>query len=72
MENVSGIHVGFGGGLQYALNDYWSTYTKFSWVINLNNDFAPKSLVASPDGDDVITSDSMQYGIVVVGLIFRL
>jgi hypothetical protein len=72
MEDVNGLHVSFGGGLQYAMDEIWVAYSKFSWVMNLNEDFEPKALVASPDGTDNISGDSMQYGIVSVGIMIRL
>lgn len=74
MENVSGIHTAFGAGIQYALNDYWSAYTKFTWTINLNDDFTPRRLVARPDDDEntEYNGDSMQYGLVSVGIMIRL
>lgn len=73
METVNGINFAFGGGLQYALTDYWSAYTKFIWSIDLNSDFSPSTLVASPNKENqVFESGNLQYGSVIVGLMLRL
>ena len=72
MESVNGIHVSFSAGIQYALNESWTAYSKFAWNMNLNNDFAPRTLVAGPSGEEDVPSDSMQYGLVSVGIMIRL
>jgi hypothetical protein len=72
MEDVDGIHVSVGAGIQYALDEYWTAYSTFTWNLNLNDDFAPRSLVQRASRDAEITSDSMQYGLVSVGIMIRL
>lgn len=73
MQDVNGVTFQFGGGLQYALNDYWTTYSKFVWTIDLNKDFSPSTLVASPDKpDQQFESGNLQYGTVVVGIMLRI
>ncbi len=72
MEDVDGIAVSFGGGLQYALSDVWTAYTKFLWTVNLGDDFAPAMLVIKPGDERAINGESMQYGTVTVGLLIRI
>lgn len=72
-EDVDGLYVAFGGGLQYALNDNWSTYASYFWNMNLNSDFTPAELVRpvwQTTGE--VESDNMQYGTIVVGILVRL
>jgi opacity protein-like surface antigen len=71
MADIDGISFSFGGGLQYALNEYWSSYAKFMWTMNLNGDFAPGELTA-PDLSDELNSGNMQFGTVIVGLMARI
>jgi opacity protein-like surface antigen len=71
MDDVDGISFGFGGGLQYAMSDYWSAYTKFLWTVNLNSDFSPGVLTA-PDLEARLGSGDMHYGTVIVGIMVRI
>jgi opacity protein-like surface antigen len=45
MESVSGMCVVPSVGLQYAMNERWTAYTKYTYAINLNEDFAPGDLL---------------------------
>ncbi len=72
MDDVTGTALLFAVGSQYALNDYWTTYLKFSWNINAGGGFAPGRLVLGqgetpgpPDGD-------MQFAELAVGMMIRI
>jgi opacity protein-like surface antigen len=45
MESVSGICVVPSMGVQYAMNDSWTAYTKYTYAMNLNGDFRPGDLL---------------------------
>jgi len=71
MEEVSGIMVAPGLGIQYAMNERWGAYARYSYTINLNEDFAPGDLLLSPGeeptvgGNQIITS-------LMIGLMYRI
>lgn len=71
MPDVTGIHFSGGGGLQYALNEHWSSYVKFIWTVNHSSDFKPGDLVQGDTPQDVQGGD-MQYGAIIVGMLFRM
>lgn len=71
MPDVTGIHFSGGGGLQYALNDHWSAYAKFVWTVNRNSDFKPGLLVQG-DTPTEVQGGSMQFGSVIVGMLYRI
>jgi opacity protein-like surface antigen len=62
MESVSGMSLVPAVGVQYAMNDSWTAYTKYSYMMNFNEDFAPGDLLLPPGettptiGDDQIIS----------------
>jgi len=72
MESVSGPAVGFGGGVQYALNEYWSAYTKYTWYINRNRDFAPTNLLLGAGETPIEYEDNQQFSAIVVGIMLRM
>lgn len=66
MEDVSGLAVAPMFGLQYALADYWTAYARYSYMVNLNDAFAPGDLVQpvsgsrdEPEGNQVIQTLSV-------------
>ena len=71
MDSVSGPSVSFGAGAQYALNEYWSAYTRYTWSINRNGDFAPGNLVR-PLGAPEVEGGNQQYSALVVGIMIRI
>jgi hypothetical protein len=71
MEDVSGLSMGGAAGIQYALGDYWSAYTKYNYIVNFTDNFAPGDLLQpvtgtleEPSGNQVIQS-------LVVGIMVR-
>jgi opacity protein-like surface antigen len=73
MEDANGVHFAFGGGIQYALNDNWTAYTKYLWSINLDGDFTPSSLLLPPPPSTrEVEGDNMSYSTVLVGILIRL
>jgi hypothetical protein len=71
MPDADGIHFSGGGGLRYALGDYWTAYTKFMWTVNLGNNFAPGDLVRRRNAEPT-EGESMQFGTVIVGIMVRI
>ena len=74
MNDASGMAINIGMGLQYALNEGWSTYTKFDWSINIDSSFAPSDLLINPtvETPSVEGDGSQQYANILVGLMVRL
>jgi hypothetical protein len=70
MESVSGLSLSGVAGIQYALGDYWSAYTRYVYTSNLTDNFAPGDLLQpisgsreEPQGNQVI--QSLSVGIMV-------
>ena len=72
MEDVSGLSINFGGGIQYALNAKWSAYTKFIWTINQNDDFAPGNLLLGPNEPPGEPDGNQVFSAISVGMMIRL
>jgi len=45
MEPVNGMCFLPAVGIQYAMNERWTTYAKYTYQVNLNSDFAPGDLL---------------------------
>jgi opacity protein-like surface antigen len=54
METVSGMCFVPAVGIQYAMNERWGAYTKYTYAINFNKDFAPGDLLL-PAGETTKT-----------------
>jgi len=72
MPDANGIHFAGGGGLRYALGDYWTAFTKFMWTVNLGNNFAPGDLVLRRGAEERTPGENMQFGTVIVGIMLRI
>ena len=75
MESTSGLSVVLGMGLQYALNERWSTYTKFSWTFNLDSSFSPSDLLIDQSAGETPSEDgdgSQEFASIIVGLMIRM
>jgi opacity protein-like surface antigen len=72
MDSVSGPSVSFGAGAQHALNENWSAYTRFTWTINRNADFAPANLVRPVGAPEVEGEGNQQYSALAVGIMIRM
>jgi predicted porin len=59
-------------GLQYALNERWNAYTKYTYAVNLNQDFAPGDLLL-PAGETTPTVGGNQViSSIIVGIMFKI
>jgi len=72
MDAVSGLSVNITVGGQYALNDRWSTYAKFTWTINQNSAFAPSNLLLDENDERSEGDGSQHMAAIMVGLMIRL
>jgi len=75
MPDTKGTTVSAGFGIQYALNEQWSAYTKFDWNFNLDSSFAPNDLLIDPTSGQTPSGDgdgNQEYAAVLVGLLIRL
>ena len=58
-------------GLQYAMNERWTAYTKYTYAINLNSDFAPGDLLL-PAGETTKTVGGKQViSAITVGVMIK-
>lgn len=71
MNDESGIMVSLAPGIQYALNDHWSAYSKFMWTINLSDTFAPHDLILRPGEAPAESGENMMIATFVVGMLLR-
>jgi opacity protein-like surface antigen len=72
MESVSGVCFVPAVGLQYALNERWNAYTKYTYAVNLNQDFAPGDLLL-PAGETTPTVGGNQViSSIIVGIMFKI
>jgi len=71
MEDVSGISVWPAVGIQYAMSDRWSTYSRFTYMMNLNSDFAPGDLLLPPGGGTPTIGGNLVISSIIVGLMAR-
>jgi len=71
MEDSKGMSIMFGAGLQYALNEHWSTYIKYFWTLNTDDSFEPGSLVRFR-GTEPVPGGSQQFSSLAVGIVARM
>jgi hypothetical protein len=71
MEEVSGISVWPAVGIQYAMSERWSAYSRFTYMINLNSDFAPGDLLLPPGGGTPTIGDNEVISSILVGVMIR-
>jgi predicted porin len=58
-------------GIQYAMNERWSAYTKYTYAVNFNKDFAPGDLLL-PVGETTKTvGDDQRISSIGVGLLIK-
>jgi opacity protein-like surface antigen len=71
MEPVSGLCFVPCVGIQYAMNERWSAYSKYTYAICLNNKFAPGDLLL-PQGETTKTIGGNQViSAITVGLMIK-
>jgi opacity protein-like surface antigen len=71
METVSGMCVVPSAGIQYAMNERWSAYTKYAYAFNLNKDFAPGNLLLPANATTPTIGDNQRISAIIVGLIIK-
>jgi hypothetical protein len=71
MKPVSGMCFVPAVGLQYAMNERWTAYTKYTYAVNLNQDFAPGDLIL-PAGSTTKTEGGNQViSSITVGVMIK-
>jgi opacity protein-like surface antigen len=71
MTPVSGLCFVPSVGLQYAMNERWTAYTKYTYALNLNSDFAPGDLLL-PAGSTTKTVGGRQViSAIIVGVMIK-
>jgi opacity protein-like surface antigen len=71
MNPVSGMTVVPSVGIQYALNERWNAYTKYTYAVNLNGDFAPGDLLLSPGATVKTVGGNQVISAIIVGLMIK-
>ncbi|HET6347478.1 MAG TPA: hypothetical protein VFH88_00190 [Candidatus Krumholzibacteria bacterium] len=71
MENVSGICVVPSVGIQYAMNERWSAYSKVTYAVNLNSDFAPGDLLIPVGSTQKTIGGNQVISSIVVGVMIK-
>lgn len=71
MKNVSGMCVVPSVGIQYALNERWGAYTKYTYAVNLNQDFAPGDLLLPANEDTPTKGGNQVISAIIVGVVAK-
>jgi opacity protein-like surface antigen len=71
MEPTSGMCFVPCVGLQYALNERWNAYTKYTYAINLNSDFAPGDLLLPPGSTTKTEGGNQVISAITVGMMIK-
>jgi opacity protein-like surface antigen len=71
MEPVNGMCFVPSFGVQYAMNERWSAYTKYTYAINFNKDFAPGDLLLPVNATEPTVGDDQRISSINVGLIAK-
>jgi opacity protein-like surface antigen len=71
MEDVNGISVWPAVGIQYAMSDRWSAYSRYTYMMNLNDKFAPGDLLLPPGGGTPTIGGNQVISSIIVGLMVR-
>jgi hypothetical protein len=71
MENVSGMCFVPSVGLQYAMNERWTAYTKWTYALNLNDDFAPGDLLLPTDSTEKTVGGRQVISAITVGVMIK-
>lgn len=72
MQTVNGMCVVPSFGIQYAMNESWSAYTKYTYAVNLNSDFAPGDLLLPVDATTKTVGGQQVLSSISVGLVFKI
>jgi len=71
METVSGMCFVPSVGLQYAMNERWTAYTKYTYALNLNADFAPGDLLLPVDSTEKTVGGKQIISAIIVGVMIK-
>lgn len=71
MEPVSGMCFVPCAGIQYAMNERWSAYTKYTYAVNLNSDFAPGDLLLPQGSTEKTVGGKQVISAITVGLMVK-
>ncbi len=71
MESVSGMSVSGTVGIQYAMSDYWTAYSKYTYTANLNGAFAPGDLLQPVNGSREEPEGNQIIQALIVGVMVR-
>ena len=71
MKAVSGMCIVPAAGIQYAMNESWSAYTKYTYAVNLNKDFAPGDLLLPAGATTRTVGGNQVISSIVVGLLYK-
>ncbi len=72
MESVSGLTVIPAAGVQYSMSERWSAYARYSYIINLNGDFAPGDLLLPVGATTTTEGGNQVISSIVVGLVLTI
>lgn len=70
-DSTHGMMIAPAVGIQYAMADSWSAYTKFAYVICTGKEFAPGELLAPVGGGEPVPGDTQVYSTIGVGIMLR-
>jgi hypothetical protein len=68
MESVSGLSVIPAVGVQYSMNERWTAYTRYTYIMNLNEDFAPGDLLLPVGATEPTKGGNQVISSIAVGI----
>jgi hypothetical protein len=68
MPDVSGMTIAPMIGIQYALADYWVAYAKYTYMLNLSDEFAPGDLLQPAGGGRAVEPGNQVIETISVGI----
>jgi len=71
MANVSGMCFVPSLGIQYAMNERWTAYTKYTYAVNLNQDFAPGDLLLPAGATTKTEGGNQVISAILVGIMIK-
>ena len=72
MKSVSGMCFVPSVGIQYAMNETWAAYTKYTYGVNLNSDFTPGDLLLPAGSTTPAVGGNQIISSISVGLMFKI
>lgn len=71
MATVSGMCFVPALGIQYAMNERWNAYTKYTYAVNLNSDFAPGDLLLPAGATEKTEGGNQVISSINVGIMMK-